>query len=58
MLESALIGVDTVGHLWAGENSEDGAKRGEVPAFGSISASVILIFSGGAWDIEEYRIGQ
>jgi hypothetical protein len=54
MLDSAPTGVDIDDHhLWgyASENDEpeDELSGNEVPA-GPISASVISIFSGGAWD--------
>ena len=59
MLDSALIGLDTA-RLWSNSdsvNDENGAERGEVPAKVPVSrptfASTILIFSSGAWDIED-----
>lgn len=59
MLDSAPIGVYICDHpLWwvAVENGEDKLRGCEVPASGPIPASVMLILSRGAWDINYWRI--
>jgi hypothetical protein len=57
MLDSALSEEDTVGHLWGWQlrvrTVGNETSEGEIPSPGSTSASVLLITSGGAGDIED-----